>query len=220
MGYDLVKLNESPVNLNFEGEIIKINKYMEKKLLNNNEIKKIIYNIFIKNELREFIFNKTGFNFSIDYIIAYKTYGMSYEDKNKEWYANKWHIDKPFSKNTLKVIIPINEISASDGGIELLDRKKSREFKNDNFNKNLNYFKMSSKTNELLVFFPNMCFHRAGIPENNNSRTQIMIQLNPSKYWKVNTKIKDLQKKIEPKFPFFSYFFDKKEDLKIFCKEN
>ena len=34
------------------------------------------------------------------------------------------------------------------------------------------------------------------------------------------SKAKDLQKKIEPKFPFFSYFFDKKEDLKIFCKEN
>ena len=40
-----------------------------------------------------------------------------------------------------------------------------------------------------------------------------MMQLNPSKNWEYNNKIHKLQKIREPKFPFFSYMFDKKIKL-------
>jgi hypothetical protein len=49
----------------------------------------------------------TGFNFSIDYITAYETLPIESEDKTSGWYANLPHTDKPFTKNTLKVILPI-----------------------------------------------------------------------------------------------------------------
>ena len=33
--------------------------------------------------------------------------------------ANHWHKDKPFSKNTLKIILPLEDISENHGGIEI-----------------------------------------------------------------------------------------------------
>ena len=48
----------------------------------------------------------------------------------------------------------------------------------------------------------------------------MMLQLNPSREWKVNENIFEKQKKIEPKFPFFSYFFDNKTKLKKLSFKN
>ena len=39
----------------------------------------------------------------------------------------------------------------------------------------------------------------------------MMLQLNPSREWKVNENIFEKQKKIEPKFPFFPTFLIKKK---------
>ena len=46
-----------------------------------------------------------------------------------------------------------------------------------------------------------------------------MFQLNPSLGWKINKNIYFKQKKIEPKFPFFSYLFDKKLKMEIYQNE-
>lgn len=219
LGYSLVKFQNNLINSELSGDILKVNKYMEKLILEENQIKKIIADIFIRNKLDQLISQLTGFSFSIDYMIVYNTFGMTSEEKNKEWYANKWHIDRPFSRNTLKIIIPVNNIRESDGGIEILDKKLSQGLNNKIKNVK-NYFKMCSDKNELLIFSPNLCYHRAGIPNVNNSRSQIMMQLNPSKKWEVNSKIKDYQKRIEPKFPIFSYFLNKKEQLKNFCRDH
>ena len=45
---------------------------------------------------------------------------------------------------------------------------------------------------ELLIFNPNKCLHRAGIPEG-NERIQLMLQLNVSKKWPFNSDIADRQ---------------------------
>ena len=68
------------------------------------------------------------------------------------------------------------------------------------------------KLNEVILFSPNKFLHRATSPQT-GKRFQMMFQLNPSNKWNVNKKIYYKQKKIEPKFPFFSYFFDKTIDL-------
>ena len=79
---------------------------------------------------------------------------------------------------------------------------------------NERYFNMESKLFNILLFLPNMCYHKAGNPEINEGRKQLMIQLNPATRWTINNNLYKKQFKTEPKFPFFSYLFDKKILLK------
>ena len=41
--------------------------------------------------------------------------------QQEEIYANHWHFDKPFSKNTIKIIIPLEQIDASLGAMKVLN---------------------------------------------------------------------------------------------------
>ena len=82
------------------------------------------------------------------------------------------------AKNTLKLIIPIDEISKRHGGIEIYPKK----LRSDDLNKK-KFFKMIAKKNEILIFQSNLCFHRAGNPDKGHVRSQIMFQLNPSTKW-------------------------------------
>ena len=160
----------------------------------------------------------TGFKYSIDFFISYETFSIPKSDQNKEWYANKWHNDKPFSKNTLKFIIPFNQLKISEqtGGIEILNINQSKNYiKYNTIPNEEDIFTMKNFKDELLIFNPNICYHRAGNPKEGNSRQQIMLQLNPSVKWSVNSNIYDKQFKIEPKFPSINYLFDKKLKLDI-----
>jgi len=214
-GYEKMVFPEILVDKIDETNVIKSNKYMKRVIISKEEIKKILHKLFIDLKLFEKITNITNFNYSIDYIIYYKNISIDKEDQHLEWYANHWHKDKPMSRNSLKIMFPLKKISdLKHGGIKILDIKNSKNFLLLSENKkNLASFKMISDTNELVAFFPNLCFHRAGDIEEDYEREQIMIQLNPSKNWSINSKIYQKQFKIEPKFPFFSYFFDRKERL-------
>jgi hypothetical protein len=192
-------------------EIDTVNKYYRRFILNNSQIDELIKNIFIKNSLADYIFNATGFNFSIDYITAYETLPIESEDQSSGWYANLPHVDKPFTKNTLKVILPIKKISKSDGPMNILNINKSKLYSRDNLINS--YYQVTCDLNEVFVFFPNICLHNAGVPEKGHVRQQIMLQLNPSRNWKINNSLFYKQKKREPKFPVFSYLFDSKIKL-------
>lgn len=202
-----IKNNFSFSNKNKE---IKINRYLSKIIIKEKKIYEIIYNIFIKNDLKKKITKLTGLNYSIDYFVAYKTKKIRDKDLKLGWYANHWHKDKPFSKYFIKVIIPINKIDSQMGGIEILNSKKSKNQVN-NFLKS--DYKMISTNKKILVFSPNLCYHKAGSINNDKQRKQIMLQLNPSKKWCFNKRLYFLQKKKEPKFPYFSYFFSNKEEF-------
>ena len=201
-GYDFY---QNKINLDF-GKYnfikVEINKYLTKYIFKENDLKDIVNSIFIKNSISNLITAETGFEYSIDFITAYETKNISEDDLNHKWYANHWHKDKPFSKNTLKIILPLEDISENHGGIEI--KKKENE--------TISYKMISNKT-DFLAFFPNRCFHKAGNPEYKFVRKQLMIQLNPSTKWKLNSKVFLRQKNIEPKFPLFKYIFDKKIDL-------
>ena len=67
---------------------------------------------------------------------------------------------------------------------------------------------MISDIDEVLVFNPNLFYHKAGNPI--KTRTQIMLQLNPSSEWSYNYDLIKLQNKQEPKFPLISYINKKK----------
>jgi hypothetical protein len=194
----------------------KVNLYLEKIFFDESDLKKIISRLFINLNFKNTITQITGYNYSIDFFTAYKTFSIKKNHITKNFYANKWHIDKPYSKNTLKIIIPIKKIDNKlMGGIKIIEQKKSKNILklNDSEIDKIDHYQMISEVNEVLVFNPNKCLHAAGIPSDGHTRTQIIIQLNPSKKWRVNKKLFKKQYYREPKFPFFAYFFDGKEDI-------
>ena len=196
----IIFLNQLNINKYIEKKIKGPNLYLNKFIINKNMIRELLLNIFIKNKVAENIFKLTGFSYSVDFFVAYETSHIPEQFEKMEIYANHWHRDKPFSKNTLKLIIPIDEISAQHGGIEILDKYSSLNL-NKKYSKNNSYYKMISPKNEGLLFLPNVCFHRAGNPAKNLLRSQLMFQLNPSKKWSYKTNLFELQFFQEPKFP-------------------
>ncbi len=208
-GYKLLKiknLNKKKFSLK---RSLEVNKYFKKIILSRKDAFLLIKDIFLDQNLAKEISNITGFKYNITFMLAYETYSIKKKDSKKLWHATIWHKDKPYSKNTLKIIIPINPINKEDGGIEIYPK---------NINKNdLNrkkYFKMITKKNEILIFQSNLCYHRAGNPERNNVRSQIMFQLNPSSEWTLSDDLFSKQKKLEPKFPLIYDLFTKKHNIK------
>jgi hypothetical protein len=197
-GYKIIKLNE-PVNLKFNSDqVVSVNNYMDKILLRQNQIYEIFDKLFNKSNLKKILYDFTGFKFNIGFVLAYVTKNIPVEKQKEKLYANNWHKDLPFSKNTLKIIIPIERIYEEDGGIEIkLDENK--------------IYKMISDIDEVTVFNPNLFYHKAGNP--NKIRKQIMLQLNPSNDWSYNYDLIKLQSKQEPKFPLIAYINKKKIPL-------
>ncbi len=212
LGY--IKLNQVLINSIDVNEFYyhSVNKYLKKLIFNKEKIYKILNEIFIKNDLKNSLTNFTGFNYSVDYFTAYETFPINKIDRNEGWYANNLHRDKPFSKNTIKLIIPLENINKDNGPMKIADIELSKKISLNNYPSE-NLYNFAGNNKDVFIFKPNVCFHVAGIPLKGKSRKQIMMQLNPSKVWKYSKKIDKFQKIREPKFPFFSYFFKKKELL-------
>ena len=189
------------------------NNFSEKLIIKKEYINQIIDDVFIKNNFKEKLFDLTGFNYSIDFLLAYSTYNINEVNVENDIYANHWHKDKPFSKNTLKVIIPVNEILNNNGPMEIMSIIDSNKV---NFFSNLkkidfpNKFKLTGTEEDVFFFLPNLCYHRAGIPSSGQKRTQIMLQLNPSKKWRYSINLYKKQYLLEPKFPAFNFRDDHK----------
>ena len=178
-------------------EKINQNKYLTKIIFPEDQILKLIEDLFIKNELSDRITKITGYNYSISFFTAYETKKISDQDSNYEWYANEFHKDKPFSQNMVKIFFSYQEIGENNGPMLI----KSNQI-----------YKATILKDEVILFSPNKFYHKASSP-NCGKRFQMMFQLNPSKQWSLNKNIFEKQKKIEPKFPFFSYFFDNTTEL-------
>ena len=202
-GFNLYKTSKNLLIQSYEMKTVESNKYLSKLIFSQEDINNLISNFFIKNRVSDLITSKTGFKYSIDFMTAYETKHINEEDLQQRWFANHWHRDKPFSRNTLKIIIPIENITKNHGGIEIKKNRNDKEV-----------FKMISDTDNFLAFFSNRCFHKAGNPDFKLVRKQLMFQLNPSNKWKINSNLFSRQYFIEPKFPLFSYIFDKKIELK------
>jgi hypothetical protein len=197
---------------NNETSILNVNKYYRRIILSKLELKRLINLIFIENDIIKKITNTTGFNYSIDFFTAYETSSIETNDKNEGWYANKPHRDLPFSKNTIKLIIPLHKITLEDGPMKILNKQKSKNFSLDD---NVNFESATCDISEAFLFNPNICYHYASSPDQGRKRKQMMFQLNPSKKWEINENIGSLQKVKEPKFPFFAYLFNSKIKLDL-----
>tara|TARA_Y100000589_G_C27099115_1_gene607259 strand:- start:429 stop:1244 length:816 start_codon:yes stop_codon:yes gene_type:complete len=201
----------------------KINNYLNVYYLDKPNIDKLINSIF-DLEFRNYISSVTGFNYSIDYLIMYERKFIEKKERDKntleQWYSYKWHFDKPNSKNTLKIIYPLN-ISSEHGPLTLIDIKSSKSIKNiSKLNTKTKNFKFIGEGSKIYGFLPSRCIHKDGIPNKGKKSIQIMFQLNPHKRWSINLNLHkrnpDLNNKLkiwtnEPKFSFLTCFNDKRK---------
>jgi hypothetical protein len=202
-GFLKIKLkNKLFENLKFEKKIDR-NTFFKNLIMSQTEIKKLIEKLFIENEISDKITSMTGFNYKISYLLLYETLNIPDDLSNNEIYANNWHFDKPYSKNTLKLIVPFENIEINSGPMKILNIKNSKNFISKNTIPDLEF---TGSQDDALLFFPNLCAHKAGIPKENKNRKQLMLQLNPSKKWSYSKSLYIKQFEIEPKFPLKNIF--------------
>ncbi len=190
------QLNKKQLKTFFENEIKKGSSSI--KIVSKNDLHSFLNNVF-KKDLREKITNMTGFNFSIDYFKVY-------ENKNIPISNRKYHFDKSFSENMLKVFIPLN-VCKESGPLKVYDKINSKLARKETLFKNLKYFLLTGNGESIYCINPNMCFHQEGNPKKNFSSVQIMFQLNPSKKWSYRNDLYQRQFMREKKFTSFTSFF-------------
>ena len=176
------------------------NKYQKKIILSRESLNSVIKEIFDK-QFCNFLTSQTGFKYSIDFFSAYQNFPILGNDKGQSWYANQYHLDKPNSKNMLKIFIPMSEIGIKDGPLELLNINQTKQnllnlLSIDYAEKH--YFVCS--LGDLFLCKLNLCLHKASIPKHDSKTNLIMIQLNPSSRWYLNSNLYKRQFKKEPKF--------------------
>ena len=162
------------------------NKYQKKFILSQENLNSIIKLIFDK-QFCKFLTSLTGFKYSIDFFGAYQNFPIPKEDINQPWYANQYHLDKPNSRNMLKIFIPMSEIGMNDGPLELIDIKQKIRY-------------LVGDLGDIFLCKLNVCSHKAGVPKDGNKTNLIMMQLNPSRKWFLNSNLYQRQFKREPKF--------------------
>jgi len=216
VGYEKLKLKNSKLKHDIFEKVIEDNKYFQRKIIKKELIDYFLSYFFLENDNLNYITNVTGYNYSIDFILAYSTLNIEKENQTKAIYANHWHRDKPFSKNTIKIILPIDTINENSGPMEIISIDQSEKYNDQNigsFDIDGSY-KLIGTPEYFFIFKPNICYHRAGNPAPGLIRSQIMMQLNPSKKWEYSQKLYEKQFKLEPKFPLIK-FFEKKYRLNL-----
>ena len=162
------------------------NKFQKKIILCQENLNSII-NLIFDDQFCNYLTSLTGFKYSIDFFCAYQNFPIPKEHIDKPWYANHYHLDKPNSKNMLKIFIPMSEISMNDGPLELIDINKRKKY-------------LIGDLGDIFLCKLNVCPHKAGVPKDGNKTNLIMMQLNPSSEWQLNANLYQRQFKREPKF--------------------
>ena len=100
----------------FSGEASKVDDAMNGFLALDDILEKNLSNICIRNtqyindkQFCNFLSSQTGFKYSVDFFGAYENFPIPKSERNQSWYANQYHLDKPNSKNMLKIFLPISK---------------------------------------------------------------------------------------------------------------
>ena len=118
------------------------------------------------------------------------------------------HYDKSFSRNMLKIFIPLN-VDLNSGPLKVsFINSPDLSKKYDDHSTNCSYVMGSGDL--IYGVLPNLCWHQEGNPKEDSSAKQIMFQLNPSNRWEFREDLYLRQLKTENKFSSFSSFFFKK----------
>ena len=189
------------------------NKYQKKIILSKENLNSVIQLIFDR-QFCDFLTLQTGFKYTIDFFGAYQNFPIPKEDIDKPWYANHYHLDKPNSRNMLKIFIPMSNIGINDGPLVLLDINETKEylFKRKSIDNTKKIYLMGD-LGEIFLCKLNLCLHKATSPRFNATTNLIMIQLNPANAWFINSNIYKRQFKKEPKFTALVNKFVKRKPL-------
>ncbi len=181
-----------------------LNEYMIVHKLKKSELEQLI-NLVFNKKMRNKITKITGFKYSLDYFRIYENKHIKVSD-----YKNPTkrvpHFDKAFSRNMLKIFIPLN-IEINSGPLKVLHKSvKARPKRYETNIKECSYLLGNGEF--LYGMTPNICWHHEGNPLKGKTAKQIMIQLNPSKHWCFREDLHVRQTSPENKFPsFYSLFF-------------
>ena len=189
------------------------NKYQKKIILSKESLNSVIQIIF-EREFCDFLTSQTGFKYTIDFFGAYQNFPIPEVDIDKPWYANHYHLDKPNSKNMLKIFIPMSNIGIDDGPLELMDINQTKQYllKKKTI-KDTKKIYLIGGLGDIFLCKLNVCLHKATIPKNSATTNLIMMQLNPSSGWFINSNIYKRQFNKEPKFTSLVNKFERRKQL-------
>ena len=189
------------------------NKYQKKIILSKESLNSVIELIFDR-QFCDFLSSQTGFKYTIDFFGAYQNFSIPEEEKDKPWYANHYHLDKPNSRNMLKIFIPMSNIGINDGPLELLGLNETKQFLMKRIDiESTEKFYLMGGLGDIFLCKLNLCLHKATIPKYPATTNLIMIQLNPSSGWFVNSNLYKRQFKKEPKFTSLVNKFTQRKTL-------
>ena len=133
-----------------------------------------------------------------DFFVCYTNFHFEdFDDKKKSHFAEKFHFDTCFSKNTLKLFIIINNVSTSDGPLQYYSKPDFLFREDICLSSSLEEF--TGQEGAAIVGSAATNLHRASIPLVGKKRTQIMIQFNPYKKNAINQNLYKYQFKKEMK---------------------
>ena len=158
-------------------------------------------NKIFSEEIRKEITTNTGFKYSIDYFKVF-------ENKNILNDNRKYHFDKSFSRNMLKVFIPLNICNYS-GPLKVYDKISSKKIRKQKNLNNCKYTLIKGAGEFIYCLSPNTCFHKEGNPKDGFTSLQIMFQLNPSNVWSYRNDLYKRQFLRENKFTSFNSLLSK-----------
>ena len=182
-------------------------------VLDKRDIEKLIKSVFNK-ETQNLLYKITGFKYSIDYLRIYENNHVDKIDKQLK-NMREAHYDKSFSKNMLKIFIPLN-INFDSGPLKVfyINSNKYNKINKKSTKSKRSYEFLIGNGDTLYGVLPNLCWHQEGNPKRNFSSKQIMFQLNPSNHWEFREDLYLRQSIPENKFPSLSSIFFKKRKIR------
>jgi len=214
IGENIANLNFSNY-IHFEKERIENSTdYQDIEVISKVDIYKFIKNIF-NEDLRAHIESIFGFRYSVDYFVVYVNKNIPHQLKGNI-YANEWHVDKLFTKNCIKICVLMEDVDITKGPMEYLTKDHTKEVLSKQNRTEINdcHKKLNTgRKGDVFIFPPNKMLHKAGVPEDGLTRRQMIVQLNPSKKWKVNSKLYEIQTLKEPNLPYLKNCFKSYQEI-------
>jgi len=187
-------------------EVEESNSYFKRHILSKEAMSGFAERIVTDHEVREKLSESFGGCFCVSYLSYYVTSTLPNDLQSKSVYANHWHIDTLLSKNTTKIMILPSQISSQQGPLQLYSVNDTRRITNSGFYRGNSVPEdiqtddpVSFQGDDSRVLFArtHSCLHTAGVPVSGHSREQIMVQLNPARYWSFHTDLYERQRSRE-----------------------
>lgn len=177
--------------------------YQLVQFYNQEDINLIANSVILNSEIQALLLRSYGMKYSVDYIFSSKNSSFPKNLSSFSIYSNTFHKDMLFSSNIIKMFVALEDITELQGPTEWIGKRESMNIKN------LSHpeikFKITEKfigsKGDAVLLNPNTNVHRAGVPDENKTRSQLMIQLNPSKNWSTNIRLYERQFSLEENLP-------------------